>query len=72
MRQQRNMFQTKEQEKNSLEELNEEETGNISEKLSTVVIVRVIQELRKRMEAQIKKLQEIFNKELEDLKNKQR
>ena len=31
----------------------------------------MIQDLRKRMEAQIKKIQEMFNKELEDLKNKQ-
>ena len=31
----------------------------------------MIQDLRKRMEAQMEKLQEIFNKELEYLKNKQ-
>ena len=30
-----------------------------------------IQALRKRMEAQTKKIQEMFNKELEDLKNTQ-
>ena len=30
----------------------------------------MIQDLIKRMEAQIKKLQEMFNEELEDLKNK--
>ena len=30
----------------------------------------MIQDLRKRMEAQTKKIQEMFNKELEDLKNK--
>ena len=36
------------------------------------MIVKTIQNLRKRMEAQIKKIQEMFNKELEDLKNKQR
>ena len=35
------------------------------------MIVKMIQDLRKRMEAQIKKIQEMFNKELEDLKNKQ-
>ena len=32
----------------------------------------MIQDLRKRMEAQIKKLQENFNTDLEELKNKQR
>ena len=32
----------------------------------------MIQELRKRVEAQIKKVKEMFNKELEDLENKQR
>ena len=32
----------------------------------------MIQDLRKRMEAQIKKMQEVFNKDPEELKNKQR
>ena len=32
----------------------------------------MIQDLRKRMEARIKKMQEIFIKDLEELKNKQR
>ena len=36
------------------------------------MIVKMIQDLRKRMEAQTEKLQETFNKELEVLKNKQR
>ena len=31
----------------------------------------MIQDLRKRKEAQIEKIQEMFNKPLEDLKNKQ-
>ena len=35
------------------------------------MIVKVIQYLRKRMEAETKKIQEMFNKELEDIKNKQ-
>ena len=33
--------------------------------------VKMIQDLRKRMEAQTKKIQEMFNKELENVKNKQ-
>ena len=35
------------------------------------MIVKMIQELRKRMDAQSEKLQEIFNKELENTKNNQ-
>ena len=55
---------------NTQKQLNEEEIGNITEKEFRVMIVRMIQDLGKRMEAQTK-TQEIFNKELEDLKNKQ-
>ena len=35
------------------------------------MIIKMILEFRKRMEAQIKKIQEMFNKDLEELKNKQ-
>ena len=35
------------------------------------MIVKMIQDLRKRMEAKIKKMQEMFNKDLEELKNRQ-
>ena len=35
------------------------------------MIVKIIQDLGKRMEAQTEKIQEIFNKELEDIKSKQ-
>ena len=35
------------------------------------MIVKMIQDLRKRMEAEIEKMQEMFNKNLEELKNKQ-
>ena len=34
------------------------------------MIVKVTQDLRKRMEARIEKLQEIFNKDIQELKNK--
>ena len=37
-----------------------------------VMILKMIQNLGKIMEAQIEKIQEMFNKELEDLKNKHR
>ena len=35
------------------------------------MIVKMIQNLRNRMEAQIEKIQDMFNKDLEELKNKQ-
>ena len=44
------------------------ETGNLHEKEFRVMIVRMIQNLRKRIEAETKKTQEMFNKELEYLK----
>ena len=47
------------------------EIGKLPEKEFRVMIVKMIQSLRKRMEAQIEKIQEMFNKDLEDLKNKQ-
>ena len=34
------------------------------------MIVKMIQDVGKRMEAQTEKIQEIFNKDLEDLKNR--
>ena len=59
------MLQTKELGKNLQEQLNEEKIGNLSEKEFRVMIVKMIQYLRKRMEAWIKKIQEMFNKDLE-------
>jgi len=35
------------------------------------MIVKMIQDVRKRMEAKIEKIQEMFTKDLEELKNKQ-
>ena len=60
------------QEKNLQQQLNEEEMGNLYEKEFKVMRVKMIQNLGKRMEIQIKKIQEMFNKDLEELKNKQR
>ena len=62
----------KEQGKNQQDQMNEEETGNLPEKDFTIMIIKLIQDLGKRMEANIKKMQEMFNKDLEELKNKQR
>ena len=46
------------------------EIGNLPEKEFRMMIVKMIQDLRKRMEAKIKKMQEMFNKDLKELKNK--
>ena len=47
------------------------EIGNLPEKEFRIMIVKMIQDLGIRMEAKIKKMQEMFNKDLEELKNKQ-
>ena len=61
----------KEQEKTPEKQLNEVEIGNLPEKEFRIMIVKMIQDLGKRMEAKIKKMQEMVNKDLEELKNKQ-
>ena len=65
------MLQMKEQGKNLQDQIDQEEIGNLPEKEFRVKILKIIQDLRNRMEAQIKKIQEMFNKTLEALKNKQ-
>ena len=62
------MSQMKEQYKTP-EELSEVEIGNLPEKEFRVMIVKMIQDLGKRMEAQMEKIQEMFDKDLEKLKN---
>ena len=62
----------KEQDKTSEEQLSEVEIGNLPEKEFRVMIVKMIQDFGKRMEAQTEKIQEMFNQELESLKNKQK
>ena len=52
------MLHTKEQGKNPQEQINEEEIGNQPEKEFRVMIVKMIENLRNRMEAQIEKIQE--------------
>ena len=65
------MTQMKEQDKFPGKQLNELETGNLPEKEFRIMIVKIIQDLEKRIEAKIKKMQEMFIKDLEELKNKQ-
>ena len=65
------MLQMELQGKNPQEQINEEEIGNLPEKEFRVILVKMIQDLRNTMEAQIEMIQEMFNKDLEELKNKQ-
>ena len=60
----------KEQGKIPEKQLNEVKIDNLPEKEFSIMIVKMIQDLRKRMEAKIKKMQEKFNKDLEELKTK--
>ena len=64
------MYQMKEKDKTPEKQLNEVEIGNLPEKEFRVMIVKMIQDLGKRMEAKIETMQEMFNKELEELRNK--
>ena len=57
----------KEQGKNPSDQTNEEEIGSLPKKEFWVMIVNMIQNLGNRME----KIQETFNKDLEELKSKQ-
>ena len=70
MKRQRTMYQMKEQDETPEKQLNEVEIGNLPEKEFRIMIVKMIQDLRKRMEAKIEKMQEMFNEDLEEVKNK--
>ena len=60
----------KEQDKTPENQLNEVEIGKLPEKEFRIMIVKMIQDLGKRMEAKIDKMQELFKKGLEESKNK--
>ena len=61
----------KEQDGTPEKQQNEVEIGNLPEKEFRIMIVKMIQDLGKRMEAKIEKMQEmLINKDLEELKNK--
>ena len=66
MKKQKNTM--KEQIRNTEVQINEEEIGKLPEKEFRIMIVKMIQNLENRME----KMQESINKNLEELKNKQR
>ena len=57
----------KEQRKNPLDQTNEEEIDSLPEKEFRVMIVKMIQHFGNRME----KIQEMFDKDLEEWKSKQ-
>ena len=64
--------------KKSQNQTNEEEIGSLPEKEFRVMTANMIQSLRNKMEAQInrietwiEKIQEMFNKDLEEIKNNQ-
>ena len=61
------MQQMIKQGKNQPDQTNEEEIGSLSEKEFRVMIVKMIQHLGNRKE----KIQETFNKDLQELKSKQ-
>ena len=65
------MSQMKVQDKIPEKQLNEVEIGNFPEKEFRIMILKMIQDLGKRVEAKIEKMQEMFTKDLEELKNKQ-
>ena len=75
MKRQRNTQQVKEQDKCPPNQKKEEEIGNLPDKEFQIMIVKMIQNLETKMEPQIKsletrieKMQERFNKDLEEKK----
>ena len=78
MKRQRNTQQVKEHEKCPPSQTKEEEIGNLPEKEFRIMIIKMIQNLEKKMELQInsletkiEKMQEMFNKDLEEIKKSQ-
>ena len=68
MKKQKDMSQMKGQDSTPEKQLNEVEIGCLPEKEFRIMIVKMIQDLRNRME----KMKEMFTKDLEEPKKKQR
>ena len=66
MKRQRNTTQIKEEIRNTEVQVNEEEIDKLPEKEFRIMIAKIIKNLENKME----KMQESFNKDLEELKNK--
>lgn len=64
------MLQMKEQDKAPEEQLSKVNIGNQPWREFKAMVVKMIHNLRKWMEAQTERIQETFNKDLEDLKNR--
>ena len=78
MKRQRNTQQVKEQDKCPLNQTKEEEIGNLPDKEFRIMVVKMIQNIEIKMESQInsfeisiEKMQERFNKDLEEIKKSQ-
>ena len=78
MKRQRNTQQIKEHDKCPPNQTKEEEIGNLPEKEIRIMIVKRIQNLENkielqthRLETRIEKMQEMFNKDLEEIKRSQ-
>ena len=78
MKRQRNIHQVKEHDKCPANHTKEEEIGSLHEKEFRIMIVQMIQNPENKMELQInrleiriEKMQEIFNKDLEEMKKSQ-
>ena len=50
-------------------QLNDVDVGNIPQKVFRIMIMNMIQDLGKSIEAKIEKIQEMFTKDLQELKN---
>ena len=78
MKRHRNNQQVKEENKCPPNQTKEKEVGSLPEKEFRIMIIKMIQNLEIKMELQIKsleirikKMQEIFNKDLEEIKKSQ-
>ena len=74
MKRQRNIQQVKEHDKGPPNQTKEEEVGNLPEKEFRILIMKMIQNLENKMELQLnrletrtEKMQEKFNKDLEEI-----
>ena len=75
MKRQRNIQQVKEHDKCPPNQTKEEEIGNLPDKEFRIMILKMIQRLENKLELQInsletriEKMQEMFNKDLEEIK----
>ena len=78
MKRHRNTQQVKEHEKCPPNQTKEEEIGSLPEKEFRIMIIKIIQDLENKtelrinnLETRIEKMQEMFNKDLEEIKKSQ-